>query len=222
MLATSFIMGSVSLAISLVLGILLGVWAAMKKDGLLDKGVMAYTVFMNAIPFLLYVALLARFGMLVLRLPDKFPFLGSRSVLSWIMPTLSLTLMSTAGQALWIRRYMVDQVTADYVKFARSKGLSQAEVFFRHIMRNALIPIVHSIPVAVIASLSGAVITESFYAVPGMGKMIPTSMWDYNNPMLIALTFIFTVVSIAAIFLGDILVTLVDPRISLRARKEAR
>lgn len=222
MLATSFIMGTAALLISLIVGIFMGVYAAMKKDGLFDKGVMAYTVFMNAIPTLLYIALFARFGMLVLGLPDKFPFLGSRDLRSWVMPVLSLALGGIAGEALWIRRYMVDQVNSDYVKFARSKGLSQSEVFFRHILRNALIPIVHGIPMAVVLTLTGAVITESFYAVPGMGKMVPASMWDYNNSMLVALTFIFTVVSILAVFAGDILVTLVDPRISLQARKEAR
>jgi oligopeptide transport system permease protein len=117
---------------------------------------------------------------------------------------------------------MVDQMNSDYVKFARSKGLSQSEVFFKHIMKNALIPIVHSIPEAVIATLGGALITESFYAVPGMGKMFPSAISDYNNAMIIALTFFFTAISVFAIFLGDILVTIVDPRISLQARKEAR
>jgi oligopeptide transport system permease protein len=75
---------------------------------------------------------------------------------------------------------------------------------------------------AVIGTLAGALITESFYAVPGMGKMFPSAIGDYNNAMIIALTFIFTIISILAIFLGDILVTFVDPRISLAVRKEAR
>jgi len=183
---------------------------------------MAYIVFISSIPTLLYIALFARFGMKILGLPDKFPFLGSHNLLSYILPTISLSLGGIAGEALWIRRYMVDQMNSDYVKFSRSKGLSQSEVFFKHIIRNALIPVVHSIPMAVISTLAGALITESFYAVPGMGKMFPSSISDYNNAMIIALTFIFTVISILAIFLGDILVTFVDPRISLAAKKEAR
>ena len=222
MLGTSFTIGMYSLILSLAIGLTVGVIAAMKKDRIFDKVTMAYIVFISSIPTLLYIALFARFGMKVLGLPDKFPFLGSENILSYILPTISLSLGGIAGEALWIRRYMVDQMNADYVKFSRSKGLSQMEVFFRHIVRNALIPIVHSIPMAVIGTLAGALITESFYAVPGMGKMFPSAISDYNNAMIIALTFIFTVVSILAIFMGDILVTFVDPRISLAARKEAR
>lgn len=222
MLATSFTIGMYSLILSLAIGLTVGVIAAMKKDRLFDKISMAYIVFISSIPTLLYIALFARFGMKVLGLPDKFPFMGSHSILSYILPTISLSLGSIAGEALWIRRYMVDQINSDYVKFSRSKGLSQSEVFFKHIVRNALIPVVHSIPMAVIGTLAGALITESFYAVPGMGKMMSDSIIDYNNAMIVALTFIFTVVSIIAIFMGDILVTFVDPRISLAARKEAR
>lgn len=222
MLGTSFTIGIYALIISLFFGLTIGVVAAMRKDRIFDKITMGYIVFISSIPTLLYIALFARFGMKVLGLPDKFPFLGSGNILSYILPTLSLSLGGIAGEALWIRRYMVDQMNADYVKFSRSKGLSQSEVFFKHIIRNALIPVVHSIPMAVIGTLAGALITESFYAVPGMGKMFPSSISDYNNAMIIALTFIFTVVSILAIFLGDILVTFVDPRISLAAKKEAR
>lgn len=222
MLGTSFTIGIYSLIISLVIGLTVGVIAAMRKDRFFDKVTMGYIVLISSIPTLLYIALFARFGMKVLGLPDKFPFMGSESILSYILPTLSLSLGSIASEALWIRRYMVDQMNSDYVKFARSKGLSQKEVFFKHIVRNALIPIVHSIPTSVIGTLGGALITESFYAVPGMGKMFPSSISDYNNAMIIALTFIFTVTSIAAIFIGDILVTFVDPRISLAAKKEAR
>lgn len=222
MLGTSFTIGMFALIISLSVGLTIGVVSAMRKDKLFDKVTMAYIVFISSIPTLLYIALFARFGMKVLGFPDKFPFLGSHNFLSYILPTLSLSLGGIAGEALWIRRYMVDQINSDYVKFSRSKGLSQSEVFFKHIVRNALIPVVHSIPMAVIGTLAGALITESFYAVPGMGKMFPSSISDYNNAMIIALTFIFTVISIFAIFLGDILVTVVDPRISLAVKKEAR
>ncbi|HNX73068.1 MAG TPA: ABC transporter permease [Spirochaetales bacterium] len=222
MLGVSFTIGMYSLLISLSIGLIVGIVAAMKKDRVFDKVTMGYTVVIMSLPSLLYIALFARFGMKVLGLPDKFPFLGSGNIASYVLPTLSLALGGIASEALWIRRYMVDQMNSDYVKFARSKGLSQGEVFFKHIMKNALIPIVHSIPEAVIATLGGALITESFYAVPGMGKMFPSAISDYNNAMIIALTFFFTAISVFAIFLGDILVTIVDPRISLQARKEAR
>jgi len=140
MLGVSFTIGMYSLLISLSIGLIVGIVAAMKKDRVFDKVTMGYTVVIMSLPSLLYIALFARFGMKVLGLPDKFPFLGSGNIASYVLPTLSLALGGIASEALWIRRYMVDQVNSDYVKFARSKGLSQGEVFFKHIMKNALIP----------------------------------------------------------------------------------
>ncbi len=222
MFGISFRMGSAAVFLSLLIGTIAGVIAAMRKEKIFDKITMGYVITISALPTVLYIAIFSRFGRAVLHLPDKFPFFGPNNLVSWILPVISLSLAGIASEALWIRRYMVDQMSADYVKFARSKGLSQTEVFFKHILRNAIIPIVHAIPAQVIGTLSGAIITESFYSVPGMGKMIPDSLGMYNNSMVIALTFIFCVVSISAVFLGDVLVTMVDPRISLRARKEAR
>ena len=90
--------------------------------------------------------------------------------------------------------------------------------FHRHILRNAIIPIVNGIPSSVILCISGAFITETAFAVPGMGKMLPDAINQTNNNMIITLAFIFTGLSILAVFLGDILMTLVDPRIQLSAK----
>ena len=110
---------------------------------------------------------------------------------------------------------MIDQSNADYVKFARAKGLSQNEIFRKHILRNAIIPIVNGIPSSIILCISGALITESAFAVPGMGKMLPDAIKQCNNNMVITLVFIFTSLSILSVLAGDLLMTVVDPRISL-------
>ena len=110
---------------------------------------------------------------------------------------------------------MIDQSNADYVKFARAKGLSQGEIFRSHILKNAIIPIVNGIPASIILCISGALITESAFAVPGMGKMLPDAIKTTNNNMVITLVFIFTTLSILSVLIGDILMTVVDPRISL-------
>lgn len=115
---------------------------------------------------------------------------------------------------------MVDQSTADYVKFAKAKGLSGSEISRRHILKNAIIPVVNGIPSSVILAISGAVLTESVFSIPGMGKMLPDAIKAGNNNMVITLTFIFTALSIAAVFIGDLLMTVVDPRISLQEKKE--
>ena len=111
-----------------------------------------------------------------LGMPDKFPLLGFNDVRSYITPILILTILNMPSLMTWTRRYMVDQANSDYVKFAKAKGLSQKEIFSRHIMKNALIPIVNGIPQSVVACISGALITESAFAIPGMGKMLPDAI----------------------------------------------
>ena len=141
--------------------------------------------------------------------------MGGSAWQSWVLPVFSLTLPSISGLMMWTRRYMVDQSTADYVKFAKAKGLSEGEIFTKHILKNAIIPIAHGIPGNIVGTISGAVITESIYAVSGMGKLLPDSIKAFNNQMVIALTFLFTFLSIFSLFAGDLLVTAIDPRISL-------
>ncbi|MDD3383747.1 MAG: ABC transporter permease subunit, partial [Bacilli bacterium] len=77
-----------------------------------------------------------------------------------------------------------------------------------------IIPIAHSIPLNIVGTLVGAIITERVYAVPGMGKMLTDSINNYNNAMIVALTFIYTALSILGLLLGDILISMIDPRIS--------
>ena len=83
---------------------------------------------------------------------------------------------------LWTRRYVVDQMSADYVKFAKAKGLNQREIFSRHIFKNAIIPIAQGIPASLAACITGAIITESIYSVGGMGKMLPNACLLYTSP----------------------------------------
>ena len=141
------------------------------------------------------------------------------SIKSYIMPIVILALMMTPGIMMWLRRYMIDQSNSDYVKFAKSKGLSKKEIFRNHILKNAIIPFVNGLPSSVILAISGAVITESVFSIPGMGKMLPDAITAANNNMIITLTFIFTSLSIFSVMLGDILMTIVDPRISLDTKK---
>ena len=221
MITTSAIQGLIALLITYLLGIPAGMVMAANKGKWQDKLGTVYINIMSAVPSLAFIYFVRSIGM-TFGLPDKFPVYGAHDVRSYIMPILILGLLSTGGQMLWIRRYMVDQSSSDYVKFARAKGLSNSEIFRTHILRNAIIPFVNGFPSAVIMTISGAVITETVFAIPGMGKMLPDSIKAYNNPMVIGLTFIFTAVSIFALLLGDLLVTVVDPRIQLQAKGDSR
>ena len=121
---------------------------------------------------------------------------------------------------MWMRRYMVDQQSSDYVKFARAKGLSESEISRKHIFRNAFIPIVNGIPGAIIFTITGATMTEQVFAIPGMGKMLPDAILAHNNPIIIGLVFIFSVLGVVSILFGDIAMTLVDPRIRLNVKED--
>ena len=114
----------------------------------------------------------------------------------------------------WLRRYMIDQMNADYVKFARAGGLTENEIFSKHILKNAIIPIVHDIPGQVLFALVGAIVTESVYVVPGAGNLLTQAISRYDNGVIVGVALFYAVLSVVSLFLGDILMAMVDPRIS--------
>ena len=117
-----------------------------------------------------------------------------------------------------MRRYIIDQINSDYVKFARSGGLSESEIFTRHIMKNAAIPLVHGIPASVLGALVGAIITERVYVVPGAGNLLTIAINAYDNGVIVGVTLFYAVLSVVSVILGDVLITLVDPRISFTTK----
>ena len=215
MIGTSFIMGIFSLVLAYTVGLPVGVLMARRKDKLADKLGMVYIIFIIAVPSLAYIYVFRYIGTTVFNLPSVFTTFGPGDVRSWILPIISLALPSIASLMLWTRRYVVDQMNSDYVKFAKSKGLNQREIFNRHILKNAIIPIAQGIPASLAGCITGAIITESIYSVGGMGKMLPNAINQYNNVMVVALAFIFSSVSVLSVLAGDIVLTKVDPRISL-------
>ena len=215
MVGTSFIMGIFALVLSYGIGLPVGVSMAKHKDGLVDKLGMVYIIFIIAVPSLAYIYLFRYIGTTIFNLPSTFPVLGPSDIRSWILPIISLALPSISSLMLWTRRYVVDQMNSDYVKFAKAKGLNQKEIFNRHIFKNAIIPIAQGIPASLAGCITGAIITEAIYSVGGMGKMLPDAVKQYNNVIIIALTFLFSSISVLSVLLGDIVLTKVDPRISL-------
>ena len=208
----SFVIGIISVILSYLLGIPLGVLMAKKKDKLIDKLGTIYIVFIIAVPSLAYIFLFKAIGG-KLGLPTSFD-LESDDKLMYILPIISLALPSVAGLMKWIRRYMIDQMNSDYVRFARSNGLSEDEIFRKHILKNAAIPVIHGIPGSVLGALTGAIITESIYRVPGAGFLLTEAINSYDNGVIVGLTMFYSLLSIVSIILGDILMAMVDPRIS--------
>ncbi|MDD7592777.1 MAG: ABC transporter permease [Peptoniphilaceae bacterium] len=218
MIQVSYIFGILSLILQYLIAIPAAVAMSKRPGSWGDRIGIGYINLLISLPSLALIFFMKYLG-LGLGLPDMFPHLGFNDVRSYIMPTIILALLGTPNLMMWLRRYMVDQNSADYVKFAKAKGLSGTEISRRHILRNAIIPIVNGIPSSIILAISGAVLTESVFGIPGMGKMLPDAIKAGNNNMVITLTFIFTALAVAAVFIGDLLMTVVDPRIQLSEKK---
>lgn len=212
----SFIIGIISVIIAYCLGIPLGIVMARRKDGLIDKIGTIYIIFIMAVPSLAYIFMFQSIGGAI-GLPTTFS-LTNPTTLMWFLPIISLALPSIANLMKWMRRYMIDQRNSDYVKFARAGGLSEGEISRKHIMKNAAIPLVHGIPASVLGSLTGAIITESVYVVPGVGNLLTRAISAYDNSVIIGVTLFYAVLSVVAIILGDILMALMDPRISFSSK----
>ncbi len=219
MIQTSSVIGIIALVLAYGIGIPLGMTLARRKGSYFDRIGIGFITVLIALPSLALIYFMSVVGASLFGLPDKFPFFGAHNPISYVLPVLVLFLLNLPGILTWVRRYTIDQSSADYVKFAYAKGLSKKEVFNRHILKNAMIPVVQGIPSSIISVLSGALITETVFSVPGMGKMLPDAITGYNNPMVIALTLIFTTISVVGLLLGDLLVSKFDPRIRLTTRK---
>ena len=215
MLSTSLITGTIAVFIAYAIGVPTGILMARKKGLLPDRIGMATVTILISVPSLAFIYFFRFIGSSLFGLPTMFPMLGPTNIKSYILPTLVLGFLSVSGLITWVRRYMIDQQSADYVKFAKAKGLSNKEIASRHIFRNAIIPITNGIPMSIVGAIQGATITETVFSMSGMGKLLPEAIKGHNNSMVIGLLFIFTTLSILAVFAGDIILTKVDPRISL-------
>ncbi len=215
-LAYSFVIGIIASALAYCVALPVGITMARRKDKLLDKLGTLYIIFIIACPSLAYIFMVQAIGRAA-GLPYYFN-LENEAWLMYLLPIVSLAMPPIANLMKWLRRYMIDQMNSDYVKFARSGGLSEGEIFRKHIFKNAAIPIIHGIPGSVLGSLVGAIITERIYYVPGVGNMLTNAINLYDNSVIVGLTLFYALISITSIILGDVLMAMVDPRISFTSK----
>ena len=204
-------LGLTASAISLVVGVLMGILQAAFKDKVFDWIGTAYTVFVNAVPSLVSYSLVLVFGSKYLGFPTLY---STRNVsASSVLPITCLSLASIAGYALWTR---------DYIKLARVKGLSSREIMFKHVLRNAMVPMVQYIPQSILLTVGGSLLMERFFSVPGMGPLLTDAIQRYDLNVVQTLVILYAVLGIVGVFLGDVLMMVVDPRITLTGKEEAR
>ena len=211
--------GLISMVVSLPLGMALGVLMARSKGGFADKLGNAYIVFIQAVPNAVYFIFIQLYG------SDLFGVSMLYKETEWtslILPVISLALPSISSYAMWLRRYMVDETNKDYIKLARAKGVPNSTIWFRHVFRNSVVPMVNLIPGSILLTISGSIYVESLYSRPGMGGLLVDVIKRQDNNMVLALVVIFAVMSILGLLLGDLLMAVVDPRISFTKKEGSR
>jgi len=209
-------MGLMSMALALALGIPLGGAMARSKSRFWDRFGTAFIVFVNAIPAAVYYIFIQSYGSSALGISMLFD--RSRA-LSWVLPVFSMSLGNIAYYAMWLRRYMLDELNKDYVQLARAKGVATRNITMGHVFRNAFVPIIQYIPTALLYTVGGSIYIESLYSIPGMGGLLVDVISRQDNPMVQAIVMIYSCVGIVGMLLGDLLMVLLDPRITF-AKKE--
>ncbi len=211
-LGYSFVIGIIATIFVYILGLPIGVLMARYKEGVLDKVGTVYIMFISAVPSLAYIFMFKGLGRAI-GLPWMFD-MDNVSKFMYVLPIVSLALPSIASMMKWMRRYMIDQMNSDYVKFARSGGMSDTEIFFKHVMKVAAIPIIQGIPGSILLAMTGALITERVYMVPGAGGLLIDAINAYDNSVIVGVALFYAILSVLSLILGDVLMAMVDPRIS--------
>ena len=212
-------MGLLSMAVSMLLGIPLGAAMARSKNKFWDKFGTVFIVLVNAVPAAVYYVYLQSYGSLALNVSMLFE---ESNWVSWILPVFSMSLGNIAYYAMWLRRYMLDEMNKDYVRLARAKGVNSKKITMRHVFRNAFVPMIQYIPTSLLYTVSGSIYIESLYSIPGMGGLLVDVISKQDNPMVQALVMIYSCIGIIGMILGDILMAIIDPRISLNRKESAR
>lgn len=209
----SLVIGAIGFIVSELLGYPFGVLLAKYKNKWFDKVGNACIILVFAIPSVVFYYLFKQaFDAM------GFPMLyTSTNFASLIAPGLIMGLGSFWSIALWVRRYMVDEFGSDYVKFARSKGVPENKIMYKHVLRNAIIPLVRSFPASILYCLVGSFFIESIYSVPGIGYQLYDALTKNNFPAVQGFTIFSAFISVIASVSGDILTAVCDPRISFTA-----
>ena len=221
-MGVSMSIGLISLAISLFLGVVFGVLQARYKDGLFDHIGTGYTVLVNAVPHLVIYTIIMIGGAALFGLPMRYDATAAEPWKTMVLPVVCLSIGSTAGYMLWTRRYMVDELNKDYIRLAKLKGLSERKVMFRHVLKNAFVPLAQYLPYSILLTVGGSLLVERFFAVPGMGPELTNSISRYDLNLVQGIVLLYATMGILGVFLGDLLMTLIDPRIKLVGKEGVR
>jgi peptide/nickel transport system permease protein len=206
-------LGLVSLFIALVVAIPLGILAAVKKGTAWDFGAMGFALFGVSIPNFWMGPMLILVGALWL---GWFPVSGREGAGSIVLPAITLGTAMAAIMSRMIRSTLLEVLTEDFIRTARSKGLTEWVVTFRHGLRNALLPVITLLGLQLGALLSGAVITETVFSWPGIGSLVVESIHRRDYPVVQAAVLLISVSYVMVNLFTDLVYTWVDPRVRIQ------
>jgi peptide/nickel transport system permease protein len=209
-LPTTLMLGVLGMSLSLAISLPLGVWAARRPGGLVDRSVILISMIGQSLPtFWVALVLIITFSVYVPVLPSS----GLTSAASWVLPVVVLSLYSIPELVRLTRSGMITALGSDYIRTAKAMGLSRPRIDFVYALRNAIIPILGLAAAQFGGLLTGSVVVESIFAIPGAGRLAWESLLRTDLPTVQALILCFSAIYIALIVLADVLSALLDPRI---------
>lgn len=199
-----------ALALEFLIAVPLGLLAAHKKDTYIDKGLVIMTTIMGAIPiFWLAILFILIFSVKLKILPMS----GISDYKSYILPVAAITLNALTGTLRLTRSEVLEIYREKYILTAYAKGLKTRAVLFKHVLRNALIPVVVMFFLYLPWLIGGSVIIENIFSIPGMGRLLWTAISTQDFPVVQACIFIISVLTVMSNIAGDIITGILDPRV---------
>jgi len=211
-LAPSLQIGAQAMILGSVLGVLLGAVAAIRKNTWVDGVATFFSILGISIPNFVLAVLLQFFLAFKLQM---FPIALWDGFSSSILPTLALAVAPLANTARFMRTEMVDVLSSDYIELAKAKGNSKWQTVAKHALRNSMIPVVTIIGPMAVNLMTGSLVVENIFSIPGIGEQFVKSIMTNDYPTIMGLTIFYSFLLMVIILIVDILYGIIDPRIRL-------
>ncbi|OJG39557.1 oligopeptide ABC transporter, membrane protein [Enterococcus dispar] len=203
-------LGIQAILLGTLIGIILGTISAMKQNTWVDTLATLIAILGRSIPNFVFAVLLQYVFAIKLHI---LPIAKWEGFAYTILPTIALAMSPLADSARFIRTEMVEVMHSDYVELARAKGLSRWEIAFKHGLRNSLIPLMTLLGPLAVALMTGSLVVENIFAIPGIGEQFVKSITTNDYPTIMAVTVLYSAMLIIVILVVDLLYGIVDPRI---------
>jgi oligopeptide transport system permease protein len=216
-LPNSLILGLSSLVIAVVLGVLFGIISALKQNSALDYTTMSIAVTGISVPmFVAGPILMLLFSVWLKWLPTQGWITGRQGMKTLILPAVTLSMPYFAYIARLSRASILETLRSDYVRTARAKGLSMPVIMVKHVLKGALLPVVSYLGPACAGIVTGSVVVESIFVVPGLGTFFVRSALNRDYTLIMGTVIVYSLILVLMNFVVDIIYGFLDPRISYK------